>query len=364
MSTTTPAQAREAPTKSSEAPASAFTTGRKITVAVGVAVLAVAGYFGVRHWNFAESHEETDDAQIQGHVSPVLPRVSGYVTRVLVSDNERVTAGQPLAEIDAQELDLKVAAAQAGLQDAIADHGTALARLEDARAAASVAAAQAVAARVERDKAASDLARDRRLFAGAAITDLQLTDSQAAADVAAARAVAAERQAAAAAAEISVAQAGVGAAEAVVKERQSDLDYARLERSYATLTAPIDGLVSQKDVEVGQYVQSGQTLMSISADADTWIVANYKETQIADIHPGEPAEFTVDGYRGRVFRGRVDSLAGATGARFSLLPPDNASGNFVKVTQRVPVKITIDPAPGQPFLRAGLSVDVAVATKQ
>ena len=189
------------------------------------------------------------------------------------------------------------------------------------------------------------------------------TDSQAAADVAAARAVAAERQAAAAAAEISVAQAGVGAAEAVVKERQSDLDYARLERSYATLTAPIDGLVSQKDVEVGQYVQSGQTLMSISADADTWIVANYKETQIADIHPGEPAEFTVDGYPGRVFRGRVDSLAGATGARFSLLPPDNASGNFVKVTQRVPVKITIDPAPGQPFLRAGLSVDVAVATE-
>jgi membrane fusion protein (multidrug efflux system) len=161
-----------------------------------------------------------------------------------------------------------------------------------------------------------------------------------------------------------VAAARVAASRTQVSARASDLDLAKLQQSYASVTAPIAGLVSRKNVEPGQFVQAGQTVMSIAADTDCWVVANFKETQLAHMKPGQPAEFTADSYKDLVFHGRVDSIAGATGARFALLPPDNSSGNFVKVTQRVPVKIVLagTPDPDHP-LRPGISVDVTVSVR-
>jgi membrane fusion protein (multidrug efflux system) len=356
-----PAKAAEKPS-----PGSSVSSRKKFAlVSVAAGVLIIAAVFGIRHLSFVLAHEETDDAQIEGHISPVLPRISGYVTGVLVEDNQRVEAGQSLVAIDPDELDLRVAAAAAALETSRAAVQSATAALASARAEEAVARANVVTAEVTRAKAATDLARDSNLFRNAAISASQLTDTQAAADEADARLLALRRQADAAATQVASGKTQIAAALAEGKQRQSDLDFARLQRSYATVTAPLSGLVSRKDVETGQFVQAGQTLLSIASDTDVWVVANFKETQLARMRPGQPAEFTVDGYPGIEFRGRVESIAGATGARFALLPPDNATGNFVKVTQRVPVKIAVTgPADSGHVLRPGMSVDVAVGIKE
>jgi membrane fusion protein (multidrug efflux system) len=338
---------------------------RPSVIGISAAVLAAGVFFGVKYARFFASHEETDDAQVEGDISPVLPRISGYVARVLVRDNERVVAGQPLILIDSAELDLRVSRETTTRQTVEADLRTAEAGLAAARAALAVARANIAALLVRRDKTASDLAQDRGLFAGGAITDRQLSDSQAAADAAAAQSIMATREAESAEAQVTVAAVKVGAARAQVAQQLSDLEMARLQRSYATITAPIAGLVAHKDVEPGQYVQAGQTLFSIASDSGVWVVANFKETQLARIRAGESATFTADGYPGRVFHGRVESIAGATGARFALLPPDNATGNYVKVTQRVPVKIVLSGAPDpESVLRPGMSVTATVDLKE
>ena len=347
-----------------EKPASRVAARQIVVWILAVLAIAVGAYFGVSHWNFAMSHEETDDAQIEGHISPVLPRVPGYVARVLVDDNQRVAAGQLLIEIDPKELDLRVAEAEAALQNALAAKATAEASLESSRASAATAAANVETALVRQRKAASDLARDTNLFRTAAITDSQLTDTQAAADTAAAQLEAQRSEASTAKAQVAVAAARVAAAKTEAAEKASELDFARLQRSYCEVKAPIDGLVSRKNVEPGQFIQSGQTLLSISSESEVWVVANFKETQLTHMKPGQDVEFEADSFPGVVFRGKVESISGATGARFALLPPDNSTGNFVKVTQRVPVKIVLAQAPDPDHvLRPGMSVDATVRVR-
>ena len=339
---------------------------RQVVMGIVAAVVVIAGIiYGVARWNFAMAHEETDDAQVEGHISPVLPRVSGYVSQVRVVDNQRVSTGQALIEIDPKELDLKVAAAQAAFQNALADKATSEAALASARAAAATAAANTETSLVRQHKAASDLSRDTRLFKTGAITDSALTDSQAASDTASAQLEAVRSEARTAGAQISVASARVAAAETTAAAKASDLEYSKLQRSYCTVTAPIDGLVSRKNVEPGQYIQSGQTLLSVATETDVWVVANFKETQLTKMKPGQDVEFEADTYPGIIFHGKIESISGATGARFALLPPDNSTGNFVKVTQRVPVKIVLSQAPdeGHP-LRPGMSVDATVRVQE
>ncbi len=356
-STTLPAASVPA---SESAPAS---SGRTIATVVIALVVAVSGFFGIRHFLFVQAHEETDDAQVEGDVSPVLPRVPGYVAQVLVVDNQRVAAGQALVTLDPHELDLRVSSAAAAQRTAEAATRTAEAALANAVAAEAVAKANVVTAQITQAKAAADLVRDSNLFKNSAISASQLADTKAAADETEARYLASRRQADAATAQIVSARAQVDAAHAQVDQRKTDLEYAQLQRSYATITAPIAGIVSHKDLEPGQFIQAGQTLLSIAADQGAWIVANFKETQIARMHDGQPVEFTLDSYPGVDFHGRVESIAGATGARFALLPPDNASGNFVKVTQRVPVRISVDPS-NHRVLRPGVSADVTVSVRE
>ena len=210
-------------------------------------------------------------------------------------------------------------------------------------------------------KAASDLVRDTNLFKTGAITDSQVTDTKAASDTASAELDAVRTQAKTAELLIGVAAARVDGSKTLAAEKASDLDYAKLQRTYASITAPITGLVSRKNIEPGQFIQAGQTLLSITTETDVWVVANFKETQLTRMKPGQSVEFEADSYPGVIFHGKVESISGATGARFALLPPDNSTGNFVKVTQRVPVKIVLSEAPdsGHP-LRPGMSVDAAV----
>jgi membrane fusion protein (multidrug efflux system) len=352
-------EAAEVPSKSSMNPT------RIIIIAVAAIAVAVGAFVGIKHWEYFTAHEETDDAQVEGHISPVLPRVSGYVTQVLVSDNQHVDAGQTLIEVDPKELDLKVAEANAAVQNAVADQATAEAALSGARASALTAAANVETSLVRLRKTASDLVRDTTLFKTGAITDSQLTDTKAAADTAAAERDAVQAEARTADLQISVAAARVAAAKTQTAEKSSALDFARLERTYASVTAPIAGLVSRKNVEPGQYVQSGQTLLSVASDTDVWVVANFKETQLTRMKSGQSVDFEADSYPGVVFHGKIESISGATGARFALLPPDNSTGNFVKVTQRVPVKIVLTQAPDADYpLRPGMSVDASVRVQE
>jgi membrane fusion protein (multidrug efflux system) len=358
------AEAAEAPA----VPASSNSrmSAQKIAIIAVAALVVIAGTaLAVRHWRFYSSHEETDDAQVEGDIGPVLPRISGYVERVLVNENQHVDAGQALIEVDPKELDLKVAEADAALQNAIAGQATAEAALAGARGSAETAKANIETALVRQRKAASDLERDTNLFKTGAITDSQLTDTRAASDTAAAELDAVRTESRTADLQINVASARVAAARTESAEKASDLDYAKLQRTYSTVRAPIAGLVSRKNVEPGQLVQAGQTLLSITSESDVWVVANFKETQLTRMKPGQDVEFEADTYPGVAFHGKVESISGATGARFALLPPDNSTGNFVKVTQRIPVKIVLAEAPdsGHP-LRPGMSVDATVSVAQ
>jgi len=307
----------------------------KRLVALGLVLIgsgAIAA-FGVRTFSFYAHHAETDDAQLESHIDPVLPRVAGYVSEVLVDDNQKVAAGQVLLKIDPRDLQTRVREAEAALQSASAD--------------VAVAKADLLVARAHRVKAASDLDRYRELRQKKVVSQQGLEAAQTGADAAEATEEAAARQ--------------VAAKEAEIAKKKADLDYTSLQLSYAVVTAPAAGIVSRKNVEVGQFVQAGQPLLAIVSGDDLWVVANFKETQLTSMRPGQTARFTVDAYPGVTFKGKVDSIAAATGARFALLPPDNATGNFTKVVQRVPVKIVLTqpPDPQHP-LRAGMSVDAGV----
>jgi membrane fusion protein (multidrug efflux system) len=299
-----------------------------------LALVIVAGLtFGIQTVVFYLHHAETDDAQIEGHIGPVLPKVSGYVTDVLVGDNQRVAADQVLVRIDSRDFQSRVNMAEAALQNA--------------QAAVTVVHANVEAARSRRTKTAADLARYAPLLGQHVISPQEYDAAKAAADAAAAEYQAATRQ--------------ITAVEAQVAQRQADLEYAKLQLSYTTVNAPAAGFVSKKSVEVGQFVEAGQPLMAIVQDNDVWVVANFKETQLRHMRVKQPVEVSVDAYPGRTFHARVDSIGAATGAKFALLPPDNATGNFVKVVQRVPVKIvfTDDPDPEHP-LRVGMNVVAVV----
>jgi membrane fusion protein (multidrug efflux system) len=341
-----------------------------------LALLAIAGgAFGLRTYLFYQHHATTDDAQIDGHIDPVLPRVSGYVSAVLVKENQHVNKGDLLVRIDPSDLQAKVDQEQAALLNAeaavaVAQSAVASSRatLASSRAKATGNQADVAAARTRQQQAAADLARYQALWSKEEISQQQydaartaFDAARAAADAASATAASARANAESAAAQIQAAEQQVAAAQAQVAQHRATLEAARLQLSYATITAPVSGIVSRKSVEVGQLVQVGQPLLAIVQGHDTWVTANFKETQLSRMRPGQTAEIEVDAYPGVTFHGRVESLAAATGARFSLLPPDNATGNFTKVVQRVPVKIvfTDPPDPNRP-LRVGMNVSVVV----
>lgn len=390
----------------------------------GVLVLAALGLLLFLHYHWRES---TDDAQVDGHLDQVASKVYGNVTDVLVDDNQAVKAGQVLVKIDARDYQAKVdqmkaalALAQAQAQGANVNvpltsettqsgESSASADLSGARAdqaraqanytKASTADLSYAHAEVDKEqanytKAHSDLERMRPLVEKAEISQQQF-DAFVAADRAAkgdldaatqklaqaeqnqsiakaqleaanakvSQAQAGVRQAQANQKQVSVRQADARAAAATVQKAQADLDAAQLQLSYTTVVAPADGVVTNKTVQVGQVVQPGQSLMVVVPLNEIWVTANFKETQLAKVRQGQRAEVHVDMY-GKSFSGHVDSIAGATGSKLSLLPPENATGNFVKVVQRIPVKIVLDPIPAdKAVLRPGMNVDATIFTR-
>jgi membrane fusion protein, multidrug efflux system len=321
-------------------------------IVAAIVLLALAG-FGIRKWTFAQHHVSTDDAQIQGDIIPVLPRVSGFVAEVRVRENQFVRAGETLIVLDDRDLAAKLKQSEADLaaaETAVRSSG------RDGLAVAQLAAAQAQVSEAEAAawKASTDLARMRRLTDVVSRQDLDA--AEAASRQADAR-VAALRQ------QVRASAAGVSTALARVESARAARDQAALQLSYTHLLAPTSGVVGHKDVEVGELVQVGQPLMSIVPLEGVWVVANLKETEVQHVTPGEHVAIKVDSYPGRTFRGTVESLSPASGARFSLLPPDNATGNYTKVVQRIPVRIRMDGAQDpKHLLRPGMSVNVVITT--
>ena len=338
-------------------------------------VLIVGGYFGYQAYRHSQQYETTDNAQIEGNSAPVLARVAGYITSVNVDDYANVQKGQLLVTIDPQEYDVSLAQAQADYQQSQADLENAWADLQNAQANvlnvaqnARVAQSNAQVQAARRDKARQDFQRDQNLYKEQSLTRKQLEDTQNNVDVQGLQYNASVEQVNLAKTSRAVAQAGIAKAQAniqkiqaLLKVKQAAIDNAKLRVGYAHLAAPIAGKIGKKNIVTGQYVQPGQTLFTIVADSTFWIVANFKETQLDKMQVGQPVDIKLDAYPELDVRGRVASLSEATGARFALLPADNASGNFVKITQRVPVKIEIlNPEKFKNKLRAGLSVDAEV----
>jgi membrane fusion protein (multidrug efflux system) len=386
-------------------------SGQARLVFAGLSLLAVLGA-GLL-WLVGRGQESTDDAQVEGRVVSVSARVSGgiQVARVLVQDNQQVKAGDLLVELDKRDLEARLAGAGADVLAARANLATAQTQLSLVRAnvaatlrqakgglaqaAKGVSVTQAsidqaradVSAAEAADKLARlDLERGRQLLLEKVIPQAEIDARQARADqasaaVAQARARLASTEASVGVstggvevasgrlnaaltgpAQIAAAKAAVDAAAARVQQTEAALKLAELNLSYAEIRAPISGVVSRRTVEQGQLVSPERPLLALVPLDDVWIVANFKEDQIGSMKPGQPARVRIDAFGRRDFTGRVDSLASASGARFALLPPDNASGNFVKVVQRVPVLIRLDAAEGVQ-LRPGMSADATVIVK-
>ena len=347
-----------------------------VLIVVFLALLAGA-YYGFTRYQFAKAHESTDDAAVEGDVYPIIPRVAGPVMKVYVEDNQVVKKGDTLVTIDKADYIQRVNAAQASLvaaqaQVTVARAGVGAAQAGVGTAQANVRTAQttigvsaATRTRLQQDLARSTKLRNQDIIpqsdydavaANLKMTTAQQSTAQDQVSVARNQVTAAQQQVAQAKQQIAVAQA-------VVKQRQTDLDNAKLQLSYTTLLAPANGVVSKKSVQPGQVVSPGQQLIGLVSSGKTWVIANFKETQLEDMKVGQKAKLEVDAYPNEEFEGHIESLSAATGARFALLPPDNASGNFVKVTQRVPVKIVLDKEDPQHPLRAGMSVSAIVAVK-
>jgi membrane fusion protein (multidrug efflux system) len=311
---------------------------------------------------FIAPYEDTDDAFIEGHVTFVSPRVSGQVIRLLVRDNQRVKEGDLLVEIDPSDFLARVAQARATL-------ASAQSQLEQARAQvvvdeAKVQQQKAAVTAVDADAIRAEADRKRYLeVQGLAVSQSQRDLAQAQARSSGANVDAAREQVKAAEAQVSLSRASVETAAAEVKQAEASLELAELNLSYTKIVAPQNGGVARRTVEQGAYLQTGQAMLAIVPER-VWVVANFKETQLTHMRPGQPVSIHIDAYPQREYKGKVDSLQAGTGARFSLLPPENAVGNYVKVVQRVPVKIVFDePLDPQLDIAPGLSVEPKVRVK-
>ena len=396
---------------------------KALLIAGGVVTIAAAGTGTYLHF---QNQVSTDDAQVDAHNAPIAPKISGNIVAILVDDNQMVKAGQVLVRIDPGDYQAKVDQARAAVsvaesQSVGAHAGVPLA--EGSTASAVTAAESQLAAAVAdyaraksdygrastselayaqadveskgatRDRALADLDRMGPLGAKDEISKLQYDSyvaaarvaesdlkaaqenlvntqkkaesSQASMHTAEARADAARadvEQARANRRQVDISSAQAGSASAMIQQARANLEAAELQLSYTSIVAPIDGLATKKTIQLGQIVEPGQTLLTIVPLKQVWVTANFKETQLANVRPGQRAEVSVDMY-GRSFEGRVDSIAGASGTALSLLPPENATGNYVKVVQRIPVKILLKDSPAGFVFRPGMNVDATIFTR-
>jgi membrane fusion protein (multidrug efflux system) len=347
----------------------------RFIIVLGVLLIG-GGIFAFSKYQHAQHHEETDDAQVEAHISPVIPRVAGYVKAVLVKDNQYVQKGDTLIILDDRDLALKVQQAEAALftsknnlSAAEAATIAAKAGISSTQAGISITDAQIEAAKVNLWRATQDYERYANLVKDHSITQQQYEQALAAKQTAEKQLqvlqsqknqVAQQTHTVASQSNATASQTGI--AGAVIKQREVELAEAKLNLSYTVVTAQESGFISKVNVQTGQFVQAGQALFSIVLNENPWVVANFKETQIARMKTGQHVTVHADALPGHDFEATLTSFSPATGSRFALLPPDNASGNFVKVVQRLPVKIEFNNSTDSLVqrLRPGMNVTVDV----
>jgi membrane fusion protein, multidrug efflux system len=398
-----------------------------ILASVGAVGAIAGGIFGYNYWQFSSIHQATDNATVAGNLHQISARVPGTVQKVLVDDNQTIKAGQLLIQLDPRDYQVKLQQAQADLESArlkantaqvnidlaaknaqaansqaqggvgsaVAAIASAQAQVSEAQSGVPQAQAQIAQADANLSKAQADYTRFQELFSSGAVARRELETARQAYEVARAQRASVEQGLQQARAKVAQAQQGVATAQAglsssqggmeqaaakgvqtevsrsdyltaqaAIAQAQVALQNAQNQLSYANLTAPVSGRVGRKTVEVGQQVQPGNPLMAI-VGTDYWVTANFKETQLEKMHPGQRAEIKLDSFPSQHFTGRVESLSPASGAQFALLPPDNATGNFTKVVQRIPVKVMFDANSIRGFeslITPGMSAEVTIET--
>lgn len=359
---------------------------------IGIIILGCAAFFAYKKISYALHNEDTENSQLECNIIPIAPRIQGYVDVIYVNENQRVKKGDTILKLDDRDLKIRLQQAIINAKSAGANVNVVKSNVTSADASASAvstsiitaqagietARANVEAAKVRVWNATENFKRYEKLFNQTSATQAQYDAALAEKEAAEKQVAVLEKQVQAAEAQLKVAQqqaaasrtqaSGVGTqvnlAEVGIQQQQANVDFAQLQLSYAYVIAPSDGFISKKNVQVGQLVNPGQILMSIVDDSHLWITANFKETQIENMKIGQDVEVKVDAYPDKTFKGKIESLQAATGSKFSLLPADNATGNFVKVVQRVPVRIALLDDKNDHFdLRAGMNVNVAVKVK-
>lgn len=334
-----------------------------LPIILGVILLAGIA-FGIKEYIYFGKHVDTDDAQVDGDISPVVSRVSGYVDSIYFQENTHVDKDQVLVKIDDRDYRVKLEQAEAAESGAGANIGVGQSQIFQNEANSAASKAKVTSAAAQLDKVSKDYQRYANLVKDGSITRQQFDQAQADLEVAQANYRSAQDQYRAAQEQVGATRSELNVTHKGVDQRKVDVDYAKLQLSYTIIKAPSSGVVSKKNVQVGQLVQAGQTLFNIVNDNSTYITANFKETQLDKIRDGQKVNIDVDAYPDLKLTGVVYNFSPATGAKFSLLPPDNATGNFVKVVQRVPVKIKINADKDvMARLRPGMSVSVSVIYK-
>ena len=348
----------------------------KVFLIILIALVVAGTWFGITKWHHAQLHAETDDAQIAANISPIIPRISGYVKEVRVSDNQIVKKGDTLLILDNRDQLIKVAQAEAAL--ATAQSNLLSAKASSAAAHSNIGATEyatlAIDGQIEKAKVAvwqssQEFDRYANLVKDHSVTQQQYEDKLAAKQTAEKQLLILEQQRKQATSQTNAVStqslatnSQISIANSTIKQRQVDVDDAKLMLSYTVLTAPTSGMISKVNVQVGQFLSAGQSTFSIVLDQSLWVIANFKETQYNKIRIGQTVVIEADAIPGHDFEGVVNSFSPATGATFALLPPDNASGNFVKVVQRLPIKIVFSNPQDSVLnrLKAGMNVNVDV----
>lgn len=365
---------KEKNVKAHAAPQKNNKRSKTFIIVLGLLVVA-GGWFGITKYIHGKHHEETDDAQVESTISPVIPRIAGYVKEVRVKDNQPVHEGDTLVILDDRDLKIKIeqaeaalATAQSNLAAVRANTRAANASIGTSRASEVTANAQIEAAKVNVWRTTQDYNRYANLIKDHSITQQQFEQALAAKQIAERQlqVLVGQKNQASQQTDVVTSQSNataqqIGVAASIIKQKQVDLDDARLNLSYAVITAQADGLVSKVGVEPGQYLQAGQSLFSIVLNDDKWVVANFKETQFNKMRVGQKVLVHADAFPKHDFEAELTSFSPATGSQFALLPPDNSSGNFVKVVQRLPVKIEFNKNDSLiRQLKAGMNVTVDV----
>ncbi len=334
---------------------------RKLTRIILIALLTAGAVIGIIEYHEAQRYETTDDAQLETDISPILSRVQGYIAKINFVDNQKIKQGDTLVMLDDRDLRLKEEQAEAALQSALASLEVAKTNAQSTEEDARVSDSRKEQLSILLTNARSDYERYKKMFDEHSATQQELDKKKTDMESLEKQVEAAKQQEDESVSRTNSANEQIKVAGSIVSQRQSDLDYAKLQLSYATITAPFDGILAKKNAVVGQLLQAGQPICAIINPQDIWITANFKETQVKKMKQGMKVEVEVDAFPGKIVHGNIASSSPATGSEFSLIPPDNASGNFVKVVQRIPVRIELNKSDElYKLLKPGMSVYVSV----